>query len=186
MRSFVFLLMSVPLLLIASSMYLLYRYVKDKKNHKEFEKKITKDVENRYKKEYDIVIADFKELAEVYVPLVPSDVGSKLINIKHSLEKILLKMKSEDALVIKKSGEYYALMDLIYKHIPQTLKEYVEVPRDIAVKKKSVQGKTAVDLLKESAKYWDVSISEIVDGFFEDNMENLSVQKRYMENKFKK
>lgn len=76
------------------------------------------------------------------------------------------------------------LIDILYKHIPESLNRYFSVPKALADTQKHRNGKNAHELLNETFAIFEHRFSEIAKEVTSENLNNLKTYKSFVQTKF--
>ena len=113
---------------------------------------------------------------------VPPDILTKVQNITASIQDILPRIADVN------SGDYniYVIRQTALEYLPETLQNYLNLPRAFARLHPLKNGKTAQQLLSEQLDLLEAKMREIVEDFHHDDAQQLLVHGRFLEQKFRK
>jgi len=113
---------------------------------------------------------------------VPPDILTKVQNITASIQDILPRIADVN------SGDYniYVIRQTALEYLPETLQNYLNLPRAFARLHPLKNGKTAQQLLSEQLDLLDAKMREIAEDFHRDDAQQLLVHGRFLEQKFRK
>lgn len=113
---------------------------------------------------------------------VPPDILDKVQNITASIQDILPRIADVN------SGDYniHVIRQTALEYLPETLQNYLNLPRAFARLHPLKNGKTAQQLLLEQLDLLDAKMREIVEDFHRDDAQQLLVHGRFLEKKFRK
>jgi hypothetical protein len=113
---------------------------------------------------------------------VPKEIFEKVESIKDSILDILLHI------VDLGSSDYsvYTIRQTALVYLPETLQNYINLPRAYANLHPVKDGKTAKQLLSEQLDVLDREMKDIAQDFYRDDTQRLLAHGRFLEEKFHK
>lgn len=121
---------------------------------------------------------------------IDKNIDKNLIeNLPNEAIKIIEEIKRRSAELSKKeiNEETKEMINFLWKDkLPEIIKKYLNIDNEYREKLKSVQGKNAQQLMIESLNVIKESLEHIEQDINEENLKDLSVQNRYLKNRFKK
>lgn len=111
---------------------------------------------------------------------VPKEILDKVSSIKNSILEILPRI------VDINSSDYdiYTIRQTALEYLPETLQNYLNLPKAYATLHPVKDGKTAKQLLSEQLDLLDREMKEIVDDFYRNDTERLMAHGRFLSEKF--
>lgn len=122
------------------------------------------------------------ELIQSIRDKVPQDILVKVQNITVSIQDILPRIADVNG------GDYniHIIRQTALEYLPETLQNYLNLPRAFARLHPLKDGKTAQQLLSEQLDLLDTKMQEIVKDFHHNDAQQLLVHGRFLEQKFRK
>jgi hypothetical protein len=113
---------------------------------------------------------------------VPKEVLDKVTSIKNSILEILPRITD----ISSSDFEIYTIRQTALEYLPETLQNYLNLPKAYAALHPVKDGKTAKQLLLEQLDMLDGEMKEIVDDFFRNDTQQLMAHGRFLNEKFGK
>ena len=79
---------------------------------------------------------------------------------------------------------FYPVVDILYKHFPDLINEYLEIPKKIADTKINLQGNTATDLFIDNSKLLVHTIEAKTQELFDENLNKMTSHRIHFKDKF--
>ena len=111
---------------------------------------------------------------------LPDDLAAKVVAIQATILEILPKLSSTTI----DRQDLFALERTVSDYLPQTLDNYLTLPRAYANSHVVADGKTAAQLLGEQLDLIDEKMKEITDAVAKDDVGKLLAQGRFLEERF--
>jgi len=176
----------LPLLLIGTITYVAYSYLKLSSSKKNWLKTLEERKESRHSLSFNEIQEDWAKFIFFSNQNLPPEVIEGLARVTKSLEGIAIKAQGEkwDTEHNKLPQVLYPVVDILYKHFPDLVHEYHEIPKSVADNKKTFQGKTATQLLIENSAMLVTSFENKIQALFEENLNKMTSQQYHFKTKF--
>ena len=189
MRFFIFLIeILLPIITVGTISYVIYKYINIVSSKKKWLKDAVFHKNNRYDLSFSEILEDWAKFVYFSNENMPYEVIEGLKKITDSLQSIEIKAKTEHWFhdKLKLPHSFYPVADIIYKHFPDLISEYLEIPKKIADTKKNYQGKTATQLLIENSQILVNTVESKTQQLFEENINKMTSQQIHFKDKFDK
>lgn len=189
MRFFIFLIdILLPLITVGTISYVIYKYISIVSSRKKWIKDTISHKNNRYDLSFSEIMEDWAKFVYFSHESMPAEVIEGLKKVTDSLQSIEIKAKTENWFEVKHKlpQSFYSVSDIIYKHFPDLISEYLEIPKKIADNKKNYQGKTATQLLIENSQILVSTIENKAQELFDENINKMTSQQIHFKDKFDK
>lgn len=187
MRFFIFLIdILLPLLLVGTISYVVYKYIGIVSSRKKWLKEASLDRDNRYNLSFSDIMEDWEKFVYFSNNNIPVEVVEGLAKVTDSLKNIENKARTESWFFDKNKlpQSFYPVSDILYKHFPDLISEYFEIPKKIADTKINYQGKTATQLLIENSQILVSTIESKTQELFDENINKMTSQQIHFKEKF--
>lgn len=112
---------------------------------------------------------------------MPQDILDKVVSIKNPILEILPSISD----VENADNSTYTIRQTAFAYLPETLENYLKLPKAFAGTRPVRDGKTAHHLLLEQLDLLDNEMKEIVQVFYRQDTQRLLAHGRFLEEKFK-
>lgn len=187
MRFFVFLIdIFLPLLLVGTITFTIYKYMVLSSSKKKWLKGLQSHKDKRHKLSLTEIQEDWAKFFFFSNSNLPPEVINNLSKITQMLQDISNKAIGDkwDTEENNLPRELYPLVDILYKHFPDLINEYREIPQNIAKNSKNLQGKTATQLLIENSQLLSTTVEHKIKELFTDNLNKMTSQQYHFKDKF--
>lgn len=166
-------------------LYFAYKNFTKKKTNKEYQEwyhNIENKIKNRHKIPFSQYISDWKQFMEIFGRNIPTSSYQNFRIIEETLQSLEAKSQVEN-FDVNKPQQIYMIADIVYKHSPELVNEFVQLPKTLT-DKKNEQGKSPIDLINENTTILAASCKDITATLFENNLQKMRVQQAYFNSKF--
>lgn len=166
--------------------YFIYKNIISISNYKNDEKwdnYINKNRENRHSIEFSQYLPDLQQFLFSLAKKIPLNSYENLKKNVENIESLQAKSQVEDFNSKNRPQQINLIADILYKHIPDTVNEFVQLPKSLA-NLKNEQGKSPIDLINMNTFILSKSCNEITLSLFENNLQKMKIQQYYLKNKF--
>lgn len=127
---------------------------------------------------------DLEELRFVLKDKIPEKAFNSFEKIVNTIEILSQQESTFNEWKNNYSEQSSDLIDILYKHIPESLNRYFSVPKSLAETQKHRNGKNAHELLNETFSIFERRFSEIAKEVTSENINNLKTYKSFVQTKF--
>lgn len=187
MRFFIFLIdILLPLLFVGTISYVIYKYITITSSRKKWLQETSFKKDNRYSLPLSEILEDWAKFIFFSNANIPNEVILGLAKVTESLQSLENKAKTEHWFTEKNKLPHsiYPLVDILYKHFPDLINEYLEIPKKIADSKKNHQGKNATQLLIENSQLLVNTVEIKIQELFDENLNKMTSQQIHFKDKF--
>lgn len=177
----------MPLALASFIFYAGYKYLSIKSSYKTWHKKVTALANVRNTIPFIELRSEFNEFLNICKSYhLPETSVNNLNSIASNLEDLMKKANADSWAndVRTQPPEIHLISDITYKHVPDLVIEFIQIPDSMKNKKSVHNNKSAVDLLNENTKILALSCQEITEHLFDDNVRKMAIQQVHFKNKF--
>jgi hypothetical protein len=176
----------LPLLLIGTITFVIYKYMTLASSKKQWLKELHSRKDKRYKLSFNEIQEDWAKFFFFSNSNLPPEVMSDLAKVTQALQSISNKAIGDkwDVEENKLPRELYPVVDVLYKHFPDLINEYRQIPKNIADNKKNLAGKTATQLLIENSQLLVTTVENKIQELFTDNLNKMTSQQYHFKDKF--
>jgi hypothetical protein len=125
---------------------------------------------------------ELEELVHAIRRKVPKEISDRVVSIKNTIVEILPYLQRLD----ESNYNLYTIRQTALEYLPETLENYLKLPRAYASMHVTKEGKTAQKLLVEQLDLLDQEMKSIAQEFYGNNTEQLVAHGRFLEEKFER
>jgi hypothetical protein len=177
------LLVPILILLIVFFAYKSLTRKNTSKAYQSWYKNLQVKTQNRHSIAFSQYLTDWQSFMDLFSRSVPTTSYHNLRVIQETLESLQAKSQVENFDSKNKPQQILMISDIVYKHAPELISEFVQLPKSL-VDRKNEQGKSPIDLINENTTILATSCKEIAETLFDKNLQKLRVQQAYLNNKF--
>lgn len=183
-----FLAILIELLVIGGLIALAFSLVRNMMHENKKEKKWKQWQNLKVKSHKDITISDMKndleELNFVLKDKIPAQALASFEKIRQTIEILSQQETTFNEWKNTYSDESSDLLDILYKHMPESLNRYFSVPKSMADTQKHRNGKNAHQLLDETFAIFERRVNEISKEIISENLNKLKTYQSFVQTKF--
>ena len=173
-------------ILIFGMLYFGYKSFTQKKSSKAYQnwyKNRQSNDKNRHNILFTQYLTDWQSFMELFGRNIPTASYQNLLIIQETLESLKAKSYIDNFDSKNKPQQILMIADIVYKHAPELISEFVQLPKNL-IDKKNEQGKSPVELINENTTILATFCKEIAITLFEKNLQKMRVQQAYFNSKF--
>ena len=173
-------------ILIFGMLYFGYKSFTQKKSSKAYQnwyKNRQSNDKNRHNILFTQYLTDWQSFMELFGRNIPTASYQNLLIIQETLESLQAKSYIDNFDSKNKPQQILMIADIVYKHAPELISEFVQLPKNL-IDKKNEQGKSPVELINENTTILATFCKEIAITLFEKNLQKMRVQQAYFNSKF--
>jgi hypothetical protein len=142
----------------------------------------TQELRLRHQLDSEELRGELEELVHAIRRRVPKEVYERVVSIKNTIVEILPFLQRLD----ESNYNLYTIRQTALEYLPETLENYLKLPRAYASMHVIKEGKTAQKLLVEQLDLLDEEMKSIAQEFYRNNTEELVAHGRFLEEKFER
>ena len=142
----------------------------------------TQELRLRHQIDSEELRGELEELVHAIRHKVPKEVYDRVVSIKNTIVEILPYLQRLD----ESNYNLYTIRQTALEYLPETLENYLKLPRAYASMHVIKEGKTAQKLLVEQLDLLDQEMKSIAQEFYRNNTEQLVAHGRFLEEKFER
>lgn len=173
----------VLLILFGTASYLISRVKKERAREKALKAWKTKKIDLK-KITIEQMISDSEQLIYILKNKIPQPAFNSLSHIVAYVKTLNSQPDSFSQWKTQYSQENADLLDILYKHIPESLNRYFSIPDNLTNKQTHRNGKNANDLLNETFHIFEQRVNAITQDKVSDNLNHLKTYQTFIKSKF--
>jgi hypothetical protein len=142
----------------------------------------TQELRLRHQLDSEELRQELEELVHAIRRKVPKEISDRVVNIKNTIVEILPYLQRLD----ESNYNLYTIRQTALEYLPETLENYLKLPRAYASMHVIKDGKTAQKLLVEQLDLLDQEMKSIAQEFYRNDTEQLVAHGRFLEEKFER
>jgi hypothetical protein len=169
--------------LVGGACYLIAKLNKNANREREWKKWLNTKTEAK-----DVtsekMLADISQLKDILHNRVPKEVITSMSNIEEIIKTLSQPDSNFEEWKKTYTEESHDLIDILYKHIPESLHRYFSVPMTYTDKQKHRNGKNANDLLIETFQTFENRFNTITQSLVSENLNKLKTYQAFVHSKY--